>query len=244
MSAQKQNLRIAEHNIPVNIYVERRRNVRASIVKSGVNIRIPFFFSAAETEKTIHRLKDWAFKKIESSTALQNKLYPRSYYSGQKIRVQEQEFTLNLEQANRKSFSGKIKGDTIFISLPEDATAEEQSQFLPRLISNLMSKCFYQRTFNRVEAINQKYFGKKIKRFSLKYTASIWGSCSGRGGITLSSRLLLAPQEALDYVIVHELAHFEHPNHSAAFWNEVARVMPNYQEQEKWLKKNGHLCDF
>lgn len=244
MPVQKQNLRIAENNIPVNIFIERRKNVRASIVKNGVNIRLPLFFSSSQKEETIDRLKEWASKKIKSSKALQSKLYAKTYNNGQSLKIQDKEFVLSIISTDRKSLTGKIKGSQILIEIPENCSADIQSKYLPRLISNLMSKCFYQRVLNRVEAINAKFFDAEIKRFSLKYTSSIWGSCSSSGGVTLSSRLLLAPQSVLDYVIVHELAHFQHRNHSKAFWDEVQRVMPDYQEKEKWLKQNDHVCDF
>ena len=57
-------------------------------------------------------------------------------------------------------------------------------------------------------------------------------------------RLLFAPPEVVDYVIIHELAHLIELNHSHRFWAEVARAMPNYEEQEAWLKKYGAACDF
>ncbi|MCB0682671.1 MAG: M48 family metallopeptidase, partial [Saprospiraceae bacterium] len=62
--------------------------------------------------------------------------------------------------------------------------------------------------------------------------------------INLSTRLLFAPPKVIDYVIIHELAHLVEMNHSRRFWDLVAAAMPDYEEQEKWLKKFGHRCDF
>jgi predicted metal-dependent hydrolase len=78
----------------------------------------------------------------------------------------------------------------------------------------------------------------------LKYNQTNWGSCSTRGNINLSTRLLFAPDDVIDYVIIHELAHLLEMNHSNRFWNIVKKAMPEYREKEVWLKKNGHLCDF
>lgn len=66
-----------------------------------------------------------------------------------------------------------------------------------------------------------------------------WGSCSQRGNLNFNFRLLLAPPEVLDYVVVHELCHRKEMNHSARFWYEVAQVLPDYQEQKAWLKQYG-----
>lgn len=67
-----------------------------------------------------------------------------------------------------------------------------------------------------------------------------WGSCSSRGTLSFNWRLMLAPPRILDYVVVHELCHLIHMNHSADFWREVERILPDYKESRKWLKENGH----
>ena len=66
-----------------------------------------------------------------------------------------------------------------------------------------------------------------------------WGSCSSRGNLNFNCLLMLAPPEVLDYVVVHELAHRKQMNHSALFWQEVARECPGYKESIRWLKENG-----
>ena len=66
-----------------------------------------------------------------------------------------------------------------------------------------------------------------------------WGSCSSQGNLNFNCLLMLSPPEVLDYVIVHELAHRKQMNHSAAFWEEVAAVLPDYRKQVKWLKEQG-----
>ena len=66
-----------------------------------------------------------------------------------------------------------------------------------------------------------------------------WGSCSVKGNLNFNWKLVLMPQEILDYVVVHELAHRIQMNHSAAFWAEVGKILPDYRERRQWLKVNG-----
>jgi predicted metal-dependent hydrolase len=68
-----------------------------------------------------------------------------------------------------------------------------------------------------------------------------WGSCGSKGTLNFSWRLIMAPVEVIEYVIVHELAHIEQLNHSPAFWDKVAGILPDYKKREKWLKENGGL---
>ena len=67
-----------------------------------------------------------------------------------------------------------------------------------------------------------------------------WGSCSSRGTLSFNYRLIFAPPEVLDYVVVHELCHLTHMNHSKDFWNMVGAVMPDYKKYRKWLREHGH----
>ena len=70
-----------------------------------------------------------------------------------------------------------------------------------------------------------------------------WGSCGANNSINLVWRLVMAPVEIIDYVVVHELAHLLRRDHSAAFWSEVARILPDYAKRRRYLKQNGRLLD-
>lgn len=66
-----------------------------------------------------------------------------------------------------------------------------------------------------------------------------WGSCSSRGTLSFNYRLIFAPPKVLDYVVVHELCHLTHMDHSKNFWNMVGSIMPEYKEYRQWLKEHG-----
>lgn len=66
-----------------------------------------------------------------------------------------------------------------------------------------------------------------------------WGSCSSRGTLSFNYRLIFAPPGVLDYVVVHELCHLTHMDHSKNFWNMVESIMPEYKEYRQWLKEHG-----
>ena len=70
-----------------------------------------------------------------------------------------------------------------------------------------------------------------------------WGSCSSEGNLNFSWRLVMAPQEVIDYVVIHEMAHLKERNHGAEFWALVGKMCPNYKEHKKWLKNNGYMLD-
>lgn len=83
--------------------------------------------------------------------------------------------------------------------------------------------------------------GVTYGRITIRNQIGRWGSCSSAGNLNLNCLLMLAPEKVQDYVLVHELAHRKQMNHSEAFWAEVAAVMPDYRESEKWLKTEGKI---
>ncbi len=80
---------------------------------------------------------------------------------------------------------------------------------------------------------------KAIKSVRIKDMKTRWGSCSSMGGLNFSWRLIMAPPEVVDYVIIHELSHFNHLNHSERFWKLVEARCPDYKTHVNWLKKEG-----
>lgn len=70
-----------------------------------------------------------------------------------------------------------------------------------------------------------------------------WASCSPTGKLAFHWKCMMAPQTIIDYIVVHELCHFHHRDHTDAFWNEVDKVMPDYRERKEWLRKNGAGLD-
>ena len=87
------------------------------------------------------------------------------------------------------------------------------------------------------------YFARQVGvtygRITVRDQKTRWGSCSQTGNLNFNFRLILAPSEVLDYVVVHELCHRRQMNHSAQFWQEVAQVLPDYRKRKAWLTENG-----
>lgn len=81
--------------------------------------------------------------------------------------------------------------------------------------------------------------GETVTRVSVRNQRSRWGSCSSAGTIALNWRLIQMPASVADYVILHELMHLRQPNHSRAFWREVAGVCSHWRESERWLRTHG-----
>ena len=82
--------------------------------------------------------------------------------------------------------------------------------------------------------------GKPYRRISLRDTRSRWGSCSSRGDLMYSWRLIMAPPDVLNYVAAHEVAHLQHMDHSPSFWRVVEDLFPNHKACRSWLRDHGN----
>ena len=81
--------------------------------------------------------------------------------------------------------------------------------------------------------------GVTYGRITIRCQQTRWGSCSSKGNLNFNCLLMLAPRQVVTYVVVHELAHRKHMDHSPAFWAEVEAILPDYRESVRWLKTNG-----
>ena len=112
---------------------------------------------------------------------------------------------------------------------------------VPQLANSLLQTWLLQKAklylINRTKKLAKQHY-KCINNVVVKETNTQWGSCSSDNNISLSWRLYLMPIEASNYVIIHELAHIKHRDHSPAFWNEVKKMMPDYKKAYIWIKQN------
>ena len=93
----------------------------------------------------------------------------------------------------------------------------------------------------KMVAARAKEFRIRYKKIRISNARKRWGSCSTKGTISINWRLTFAPKEILDYVIVHELLHLKHMNHSKRYWQAVEGIVPDYKEHKRWLKEHEYV---
>jgi predicted metal-dependent hydrolase len=231
-------------DIPITVTIEKRNGWRSSITNKGVNVRISDNYDHTQINSTIVLAKDWVEKKLIQKGRLRQVFVKKEYKTGDTIKVMEIEITLVvIYDAEQKKHSAKfIDNQTLELLIsPSDGAFSEN---VKKLISKIMILKFKNEFARRVREINEIYFKQKINDIRFKYNHSNWGSCSSSGTLNFSSRLLLAPIDVIDYVIIHELSHLIELNHSDRFWKVVESAMKDYKSKERWLKDHGSSCNF
>ncbi len=175
---------------------------------------------------------DWIMQALDASRAIEQKAQERAeegFSEGAPIPLEGRNHTLRLVRAARKTV--RTEGTSLIVSGPDQSTETVREQVRRYLIDRAM-----ERLSERV-----KHFGaimeKSPGRITIREQKTRWGSCSSLGNLNFNWKLIMAPPEALDYVVIHELCHMIEMNHSPAFWAQVERRMPDYKKWRDYLKK-------
>ncbi|MBK8053789.1 MAG: M48 family metallopeptidase [Saprospiraceae bacterium] len=162
----------------------------------------------------------------------------------QKFHIGGKIFILHITESQRQSGLIKLqKDDSLMLELPATGQYDRQ-KLIKDLLIKFSQNYFLPDIIKKVNHFNLKYFNKPINGVRLKYNKSNWGSCSTGKNLNFSVRLFFAPDDVIDYVVVHELAHLVEMNHSDRFWSIVENIIPDYPAKEKILKINNGKFDF
>ena len=228
----------------IKIHYENRKNSSVSIRRTNINIRIPSFLNREEKARRLFSTKMWAKKKLLEKPKRFKPVPQKEYSDGDKLIIGDEEYTLRIEFKDKRNSSARLQGRTIHLYISNNLSKKKQNDHISSLISRCIGRRRLPKLQRKVEELNKKHFKQKLGKIFFKYNKSNWGSCSRAGNINISTRLLFAPDDVLEYVCIHELAHLIEHNHSDRFWALVAQAMPDYTTKEKWLKEKGDAYKF
>lgn len=217
--------------MPIEIHqiIRSKRKTLALIVKpdGSLIVRVPLRTSERSIQEFIHKNANWVEKKqAEALAALP--LAPKQYAPGERFLYLGNSYSLEIVEGQRKS-----------LLLEDNFKLAQSVQGDPGPVF----ECWYREQAKRILPERVDFYacqyGFQYKKIGITSARTRWGSCSASGSLNFSWRLILAPVEAVDYVVVHELVHTVVHNHSARFWKKVEEILPDYRERRKWLRKNG-----
>jgi len=228
-----------DYVVPVILHKEFRRSIRFSITKKGLVIRCPVLTPSREILKNA---KTWCLKLKGNKPAALAEFKQTDYFNFKELEFLDDRYHLYITAIPTDKDSISWNDNKIKVIISDRYDSGQASKSIRDLITTFAIRRYTPIITERVTQINRQHFNVAINKVKLKNNRTNWGSCSSKGNINLSVRLLKAPQKVLDYVIIHELAHRIEMNHSSRFWNIVAGACPEYKICEKWLKQHSHLC--
>lgn len=195
----------------------------------AARLTIPRRGSAREGRQFAERNTAWLARQLAKLPAYPVK--PQPWLVGTEILFRGDMVRL---EAGVNGESGTVRCGGEIIKVPD--AAADLRPWIARHLWRLAAREFPPRVFEFAAARQLP-----VRRVVVRNQRSRWGSCSRRGTVSLNWRLIQTPPFVRDYLILHELTHLRHMNHSARYWSEVASVCPDYETAEKWLKEHASL---
>jgi len=221
----------------VNIVTSARRKTMALKVNhQGVSIHIPSNLTLRTAKKFIVQKTAWIKHKLEQQVLHQP--LTKQYVDGESFLFLGEHYDLRLHQ--QKS-SPKVNKTSNELTLSGRINRLSTATIKKTLID------WYKQQAVSYLASRTQIWGEQMeltpRSITVKTYKARWGSCKISGDIQFNWKLMLAPPAVIDYVIVHELCHLEHHNHSATFWQLVSHHYPNVKQARRWLKDNGYRLE-
>jgi len=193
-------------------------------------VRAPFNASEEIINKVVLKYKD-RLEKTKKEIQLRNlKFNKKEFVNGEKFLYLGNYY--NLKLVDNREILLDFKDEFLF-----------SKKYLP-YAENIFIYWYKERAYETISQRVGCYTQKsrfEYNKINITNAQKRWGSCSHKGNLSFSWRLIMAPLPIIDSVVVHELVHLEVKNHSKAFWNKVGSLDPEYREHKDWLKNNGYL---
>jgi predicted metal-dependent hydrolase len=206
----------------------KRRTIALVITKDAtLEVRAPCNASLDLIEKFVAEKISWIERKKNFVNKNRTNILPKNFVDGEEFIFEGNIYKLQCGNYEAISISSSLHFPKKFLP--------QAKQHLTIWYKNQALKKIIRRVKHYSNITQLKY--KSVKLTSAKRS---WGSCSHKGSLHINWRLVMAPLNILDYVVVHELIHLVEKNHSKQFWHRVQTILPDYKEQKNWLKLNGN----
>ena len=233
-SSQKpvETIRLGELEVEI-VRSHRRKRLSIEVGHNGVKARAPATMRYSTVLKFVNTKRQWIIKSWKN---LPPKIEPMRLENGGEVRILGEPYTLQVLNGRGKI---RIEQDSqLLVPITKSHLPIEESvkRKLHRWFKGIAMQHLELRVRNRLTAM---FPNKSISTIKVRDYKRRWGSCDHKGELSFNWRIVMAPEEVLDYVIIHEIAHLKEFNHSKRFWNLVEQQMPDWKDQHNWLNQYG-----
>ena len=218
---------------------KRRKNIQIRVLPSTmVEIVTPGKLTTAELEHILSAKRNWLTGRLHKLATLAANPINLHLTAGSRLLYRGEPRVLTVLTGSSRP-EVVLTSTEVLVKLPAGPEADRQvmtEQIIKTWLVQQAGELFLNKTSHWAAII-----GVSPARITIKDQKTRWGSCSSLGNINYNWRIIMAPPQVADYLIIHELCHLLVPNHSVRFWEQVGRYMPEYRECRKWLTDNGKL---
>jgi len=194
-------------------------------------LRIPKNSSDLEIERFLNKHKKWIYKKLKVIEKRKIELYPKKFNEGEMFLFLGNFYKLKIVK-NQK--------EKIMLNNNEMNISDKYKTDIRKVIIEFYKKKAFEIISDRVNFYSKKY-GYDYNKIKLTSANKRFGSCTNKGNLNFTFRLIMVPIEVIDYVVVHELVHLVDKTHKKSFYEKVEKILPDYKKRIKWLNDNSYL---
>jgi len=207
-----------------------RRKTVSIIIRANnqVDVLAPKLMPSLLINRFVQEKRSWIDKKLQYNHKVRANFQAKVFAEGESFDLLGKSYQLKILETKT----------TIHIADDKLITPAFQADKLKKRLTlwyRKQAEQYFQQRSRKI-AVD---IGVSPASIAVKTYKSRWGSCHHDGRIYFNWRLIMAPIWVIDYVIVHELCHLIHHNHSKCFWQKVEEIMPDYNQAKEWLKING-----
>jgi predicted metal-dependent hydrolase len=227
-------LQYGEREISYSLHRGNGRRLRL-MVRPDLEVRVyaPRRASERDIIAAVHSKAPWIVKQLDNMKKLHPLPAPHHYMSGETFLYLGQPYRLRVEQGARTSVV--LDGASLCVTLVDPGNTASARRALSEWYRKQAMQCFTER-LTALGAVSARHRIPPPQTLRVRQMRTRWGSCSRAGKITLNIALVESPVQCVDYVIMHELCHLIHHNHSTAFYHLLTACMPDWQERKQSLK--------
>jgi predicted metal-dependent hydrolase len=218
---------------------KKKKNIGICITQDGkVLVTSPLHVDESYIHEVVVKKAQWILDKLKIVNERNKDIEKNEYINGERIYYLGKNYDIKVIEDDVKGVEIRFLGDVFEVHVNSMVIGDERLVLIKEALTNWLKEQAKVVFLERTELYGRR-LNLKPNRIVIKGQKSIWGSCSTKNNINYNWRLIMAPLSVLDYVVVHELCHLKHHDHSSRFWSFVGSIMPDYMEKKKWLKENG-----
>ncbi len=239
LGSDKMNIKYGTQTIEFTVEYRNRKTYEIGIKPPDtIKVKVPKHATEDQIKKIVMSKAKWIIKKLLYFKEIDYRKPVKEYINGESFLYCGTDYLLQIiDDSSVKKPITKIEQEKFIVY----TNTRDQEK-----IKTSMKEWYKNKTFEKVvERIEyfQRYFNVKPNTIKAKEQKKRWASCSSKRNLMFNWRCIMAPVWVLDYIVVHEMCHMVHMNHSKDFWCLVEKIIPDYKKRKEWLKNYGIRMD-
>lgn len=225
--------------IDFSVVFRKRKTLSIEVEAPNIiTVKAPEGTTEDKILETVKTKSKWIVQKLFEIKEMEYRKRIKQYVNGESFIYMGRKYSLQIVLDDKvKLPEAKLIRGKLYVY-----TYSKDEEIVKQALENWYKDKAKEKVQERVDYY-QQYFDVKPTKVTVKEQQKRWGSCTSKQELLFNWKCIMAPSPVLDYIVVHEMCHLIHMNHSKEFWEQLKRVLPDYEDRKAWLRNNGIKYD-